>query len=156
MICNDKLIDITGNWQSEKGFKPYIETREPWLTKDKAMKFTQRLRLLSGKYKLIIEYNSLLDKKSGQTIHNRYSNFKGLVINGKKESISFFQKGADKHTYLANCEFVVTEEEKDTVIQIEIFNTRPMRTYVKAEKTHGQEVSVHYLERLWLLDMINL
>lgn len=125
------LIDITGNWHDEEGFKPFIQTREPWIKDEETRLFYQTLSLEEGQYCLLFEYDQFLDKKDGFSLNCNYNSFEGLKINDTAYRLKFIQDADNRHIYTAVCDFTISDNEHLCRLELEISNTRVMRTWIK-------------------------
>ncbi len=123
-------VDITGNWRETEYFKPFIQTREPWLENNQAKSFYQELKLSAGTYIVKFEYEPFLDKKAGGSIGNNYDHFNGFRVNGRIEELSFVEEDEGKNLFYACKELIFTESMPSVKLELQLFNTRVMRTWI--------------------------
>jgi len=124
-------IDISGNWHEGKGFDDHIILSEPDVPDDHTKCFEQRLCLNKGRYRFILEYDSLLDRKHGRTINYRFDDFKGLVINGVQQTL-LFSATEKENVYRASVETAVEKDSDVLILHLNVCNTRPLFTYLEA------------------------
>jgi hypothetical protein len=128
-------IDITGNWQDEYGFPPYIQSREPALKNGKLKTFSQELTLPKGKYQILFEYDQLNDRPHGGIFENGNMVFQGFSVDGRACSLTFSVDSADKNiyrVYRAESELIIDDESKTIKLRLDIHNTRAMRTWISS------------------------
>lgn len=123
-------IDITGNWQDENGFLPYIQTNEPALKKGELKSFFQELVLGRGKYSILFEYNQIDDRIHG-TFENDSMVFNGFKVDGKVTKLLFSADPADKsESGIWRAESEINVDTLKTIkLALAIRNTRVMRTW---------------------------
>ncbi len=124
-------IDISGNWHERESYDPQIQTREPWIKPNEIKSFYQTLNLSEGIYSLEFEYDQFLDKKPGFSLNMDYERFEGLKINSEIHMLTFVLTEKAKNLYTAYCSFTVSEGVHEIRLQIDIKNTRVMRTWLR-------------------------
>ncbi|MBK7711414.1 MAG: hypothetical protein IPJ37_11015 [Bacteroidales bacterium] len=144
-VSNPFKIDITGNWQEENGFPQYIQTNEPALKPGELKTFSQTLMLNKGIYKIAFEYDEQNDHYSGFALDNHFQDFRGFRINGIAQNLTFSSDSAGKgkyKVYRTECPLTVEEESAAISLELDIHNTRVMKTSITA--TSSIPVSKNY------------
>ena len=125
-------IEITGNWRNGKDFLSHIQTREPWIEQDMPTRFFQTLVLPSGKNSLRLEYDPFLDKCPGFSIADQYESFTGLKVDDRALPVRFSRRVGDNTRYDALLEFEVSGHSTQVRLELDLLNTRVMRTWISS------------------------
>lgn len=125
------VIEITGNWQDEKGFIAGIRTREPELKENEFTTFSQELKLPKDTYNIIFEYEPEFDKAPRATFGNKLTEFEGFKVNGYIKTLTFSAINDKKDVYRAAGSFTVTDASVPVRLQLTIHNTRIIRTWLE-------------------------